>query len=333
MLRKPYLAFLGDAPSSVTAKTALGVRQWCPDDIVGQWSLPGCGIDLDLPEMTPGQARADGAASLLIGVAPRGGKLPESWRAHLVTAVEAGLDIVSGLHDRLSDIPELAEAAARTGRALHDVRHNDRSFAIASGRKRAGKRLLTVGTDCALGKKYTALAIAQAMQKRAMLADFRATGQTGIIIAGEGIAMDTVGADFLSGAAEALTPDAADDHWDIIEGQGSLFHPAYAPVTLGLVHGSQPDAIILCHDPARAAVTGFPDYPLPSLAEAAKAYVCAARLTNPAARIVAVSLNTLELSDEAARQAASDAETELGVPCFDPLRFGIDAAIDAIAAL
>ena len=151
--------------------------------------------------------------------------------------------------------------------------------------------LFRSGTDCALGKKYTALALTAALRERGVDADFRATGQTGIMIAGSGIPMDAVVADFSAGAAECLSPDAAPDHWDLVEGQGSLFHPAYAGVTLGLVHGSQPDAMVLCHDPVRKHVFGYPDFPLPSLKQAIGYYEQAARLTNPASRVVAISLD------------------------------------------
>lgn len=330
MIIKPYLAFLGDASSSITAKTALGVQQWSPGDLVGQWRLPGCAVDLGLDELGLEQAYAIGARSVLIGVAPRGGKLPTQWVPHLERALAAGLDIVSGLHDQLNEIPDLRTTALRLGRRLHDVRQNDRLFPLATARKRSGKRLLTVGTDCALGKKYTAIALARILSERGVAATFRATGQTGILIAGQGIAMDTVVADFLTGAAEALTPDAHPAHWDVIEGQGSLFHPAYAPVTLGLVHGSQPDAMVLCHDPTRTAITGYPEYPLPTLTEALRAYECAARLTNPATRVVAVSLNTSALGEADAFSAAAAAEAELGLPCFDPLRFGLDKIFAAL---
>ena len=163
--------------------------------------------------------------------------------------------------------PGLTAAAARRGRRLIDVRMPPPNIPIATGRKRCGKRLLTVGTDCALGKKYTALALARAFAARGHAVDFRATGQTGILIAGGGMPMDAVVADFEAGAAEMLSPDAAPEHWDVIEGQGSLFHPAYAAVSLGLLHGSQPDVIVVCHDPARERVLGYPDYPLPGIAE------------------------------------------------------------------
>ncbi len=333
MIAKPYLLFLGDIDSPPNAKTAFGVRDWLPDETVGQWRLAGCTVDLDIPELSPRDAFARGARSLLIGVAPVGGQIPAHWHAALLEALEAGLDLVSGLHTRLTDIPALRDAAARNGRALHDVRHSDRAFPIASGRRRSGKRLLTVGTDCALGKKYTALSLARAMRACGLDADFRATGQTGIMIAGDGIAIDAVIADFVAGAAETLSPDAASTHWDVIEGQGSLFHPAYAGVTLGLLHGSQPDALVLCHDPLRLKVNMYPDFDLPPLPLALTRYVEAARLTNPAAQFVGISLNTSKLDAAARARALRQTEDETGLPAFDPMRPGLDGVLARLESL
>ncbi len=332
MIRKPYLLFVGDVATETYAKTAFGVRDWSPGDSIAQYRLDG-GIDLGLPDMSPRAAFEAGARSLLIGVAPIGGRLPEAWTPALVAAIEAGLDIVSGMHQRLGDIPAIADAAARHGRVLHDVRHSARAFPIATGRKRSGLRALTVGTDCALGKKYAALALTKAMRQRGVNATFRATGQTGIMIAGEGVAIDAVVADFIAGAAETLSPDAAPDHWDLIEGQGALFHPAYAGVTLGLIHGSQPDALILCHKPGRTHIESYPDFPIPPLEEAIRRYEEAARLTNPRARCVALALNTSRLPDDEALRAAADAAAALGLPVFDPMRFGVEQAVDAVLAV
>lgn len=329
-IRQPYLIFLGDVASASFAKTAFGVRDWLPDQVVGQQRLPGCTIDANLPDMDAASAVAAGARSLLIGVAPGGGRLPAHWIAPLEAALQAGLDIVSGLHDRLAGNSTLVAAAERHGRRLHDVRHSDREFPIGTGRKRSGKRLLTVGTDCALGKKYTALALAHALQARGIDADFRATGQTGIMIAGAGVAIDAVVADFIAGAAETLSPDAAPDHWDIIEGQGSIFHPAYAGVTLGLIHGSQADALVLCHDPSRRHINMYPDYAVPTLERAVALHLDLARLTNPRTVFVGLSLNTSTLPLEAAQRIAAEAGQRLGLPCFDPLRFGIEAVGDRL---
>jgi uncharacterized NAD-dependent epimerase/dehydratase family protein len=237
------------------------------------------------------------------------------------------------LHQRLSEIPELAQCAAKLQRQIHDVRHSDAQFSVATGERRAGRRLLTVGTDCALGKKYTALAIAKAMAARGRRCDFRATGQTGILISGRGIAVDAVVADFIAGAAEALSPANAPDHWDLIEGQGSLFHPAYAGVTLGLLHGSQPDALVLCHDPTRSSLIGFPHVPVISLDHALNAYVSAARLTNPQARFVGISLNTSKMSAASAERALDTTSQWLGLPCVDPIRTGVVPIVNALEEL
>jgi uncharacterized NAD-dependent epimerase/dehydratase family protein len=187
-----------------------------------------------------------------------------------------------------------------------------------------------VGTDCCVGKKYSALSLHKALQERGIAATFRATGQTGILIAGGGIPMDAVVSDFLSGAAETLTPDAASDHWDVIEGQGSLFHPAYAAVTLGLLHGSQPDAMVLCHGSGRTVIDEYEDFPVPDLRECVTQYEQAARVTNRQSSIVGISLNTQGLSDTEALSACRDASTLTGLPCVDPMRHELDSILDAL---
>jgi uncharacterized NAD-dependent epimerase/dehydratase family protein len=246
--------------------------------------------------------------------------------------LDAGLDIVSGMHTRLESHPALAAAATRSGARLVNVRHSDRPLPTGTGRKRSGLRVLTVGTDCALGKKYTALALTKALHARGAKASFRATGQTGIMIAGEGIAIDAVVADFIAGAAEQLSPDNAADHWDVIEGQGALFHPAYAGVTLGLLHGSQPDALVLCHDPSRTTIEDYPHIPLPSLPEAIRRYVEAAQLTNPAVRCVGVAVNSSTLDDSAWAHYRQAVAGELGLPVCDPMRGGVDAIARSLLA-
>jgi uncharacterized NAD-dependent epimerase/dehydratase family protein len=331
-IRKPYLLFLGDVKEEAFAKTAFGLADWCPDDCVAQWNLPDVGVRLPLPEMSPREAAAAGAKSMVVAVAPIGGDIPPHWRHSLVMALESGLDLVSGLHVRLAEIPEVRDAAARCGRALHDVRHPRRRFSVATGRRRTGKRLLTVGTDCAVGKKYAALAIATEMRARGKAANFRATGQTGIMIAGEGIAIDAVVADFISGAAEALSPDNDHAHWDIIEGQGSLFHPAYAGVTLGLIHGSQADALVLCHDGARRFINGFADYPIVSVETAIPRLLDVARLTNPAARFVGVCLNSSKLPPHERIAVMAEIEERTELPCCDPILDGVARIVDLLGA-
>ena len=324
-LRKPYLLYLGDVQNPIDAKTAFGLRDWCPEDVVGEWSLPSSTVTLDLPRLTPSEAAGRGAGSLVIGIAPFGGALPEAWLDDLVAALDAGLDVVSGLHTRLTLIPRLVAAAGRHGAALVDVRHPTRAFPAASGRKRGGKRVLTVGTDCALGKKYAALALTRALRRLGCDATFRATGQTGLLIAGEWIVIDAVVADFVAGAAEVLSPDNAPDHWDVIEGQGSLFHPAYAGVTLGLLHGSQPDAFVLCHDPRRLELDGYPGFAVPPLDEAIRRYVEAGRLTNPRVRCAGISVNSSGLDEATWAAYATQVSAELRLPVADPMRGGVDA--------
>ena len=321
-LPHPYLLFLGDVTEPTFAKTAFGLRDWARERCVGEWSCSDRAVTLGLPRLSPAQARASGARSMVIGVANIGGRIVDSWMPHLLGALEAGLDLVSGMHARLADTPALKAAAERHERRLIDVRTPPQNIPIASGRKRTGKRLLTVGTDCALGKKYTALTIARALKMRGVDADFRATGQTGIMIAGAGMPMDAVVADFVAGAAEVLSPDAAADHWDVIEGQGSLFHPSYAGVSLGLLHGSQPDVIVVCHEPGRRHLIGHPESAVPSVEETIELNLAMGRRTNPAIRCGGVSLNTSQMEEDEARRVIEREGERVGLPVADPVRGG-----------
>lgn len=334
VLPQPYLLFLGDTTEPSYAKTAFGLAHWAEDQCVGEFTIPGATVTTGLPSFTPKQAKEAGARSLVIGVANQGGVISRNWIAALTEALDAGLDIISGLHVRLASIPELEEAAARNGRRLIDIRNPPADLPVGTGRKRSGKRLLTVGTDCALGKKYTALALHRAFTERGVDADFRATGQTGIMIAGRGIPMDAVISDFEAGAAEVLSPDAEEDHWDLIEGQGSIFNPSYAAVSLGLLHGSQPDIFIVCHDPTRKTILGLEGYDVPSVEEVIDMTVRLGSRTNPAIRCAGVSLNTSSFEEPQAK-ALMQAESErLGLPVADPVRGGaaFDALVDACLA-
>lgn len=321
-LPEPYLLFLGDTAEPSFGKTALGLADWAGDRCVGELALDGCGFTTGLPPMTVSEARAAGARALVIGVANQGGVIGAAWIPTLVAAMAAGLDIVSGLHARLADVPALAEAARLHGRRLIDVRTPPAEIPVATGRKRSGKRLLTVGTDCALGKKYTALALHRAFTARGLDADFRATGQTGILIAGGGMPMDAVVSDFEAGAAEMLSPDASPGHWDVIEGQGSLFNPAYAAVSLGLLHGSQPDVFVVCHDPSRTMLLGFDGYAMPAIEEVIDMTIALGRRTNPAIRCGGISLNTSRYDTAAADALLAHESERLGLPAADPIRGG-----------
>lgn len=319
----PYLLFLGNTTEPGYAKTAYGLRDWAPERCLGEFFCEGATVSTGLRFMTPAEAAAKGARSMVIGVANAGGVIPEAWLGSLLQAMEAGLDIISGMHVRLADIPRLRNAANALGRRLIDIRQPPAAIGVASGRPRSGKRLLTVGTDCALGKKYTALALARAFGKRGIYAEFRATGQTGIMIAGNGIPMDAVVADFAAGAAEMLSPDAAEAHWDVIEGQGSLFHPAYAGVSLALLHGSQPNVVVVCHQPGRERVLGHPAYALPTVEDTIALALQLGRRTQPAIRCGGVSFNTAHLDERAALQLMAAESERLGCPVADPMRGGV----------
>jgi uncharacterized NAD-dependent epimerase/dehydratase family protein len=334
-LPQPYLLFLGDVTSVRHAKTAFGLRDWARERCVGEYALPASTVTTDLPRLTPAQANAQGAQSLVIGVAPPGGVIAAAWVPALVEALEAGLDLLSGMHTRLESVPELQTAAARLSRRLINVRQPRSGFPVGTGRKRTGKRLLTVGTDCALGKKYTALSLTREFKKRGVDTDFRATGQTGILIAGGGIPIDSVVSDFVAGAAETLSPDAPPTHWDVVEGQGSVFHPSYAGVSLGLLHGTQPDVIVMCHEIGRDRVLGLEDYATPSIPEAIELTLTLARRTNPKVRCAGVSINTAQLSEARSRTVLTEYSKVLDLPVADPLRIGteLDRLVDACLVL
>ena len=327
-LPQPYLLFLGDITDAEYAKTAFGLRDWARERCVGEYACAGTTVTTGLPFLTPAEAAAKGARALVIGVANEGGFIADAWMPALLNALEAGLDIISGMHTRLADIAPLDTMAARNGRRLIDVRRPPANIPIATGRKRTGKRLLTTGTDCAVGKKYTALAITKALMARGIAADFRATGQTGILIAGQGIPIDAVVADFAAGAAEMLSPDAADDHWDIIEGQGSLLHPAYSGVSLALLHGSQPDVVVICHEAGRDRILGVPGYSLPTVDEMMELALRLGRRTNPSIRCAGVSLNTAHLDADSAERLLAQESERLRLAVADPMRG--DAAFERL---
>lgn len=326
-LNAPYLILIGSMSDPTYAKTGFGIVHWRPDLVAGQLRFPGCTLDLGVPDMTVAEAVKAGVRSLVIGVAPIGGVVPDHWWDTIVEAAQAGLDIVCGLHFRLADFPAVAAAAASSGARLIDVRNPPKNLPVGTGIKRSGKRVLMVGTDCAIGKKYTALALDKAMRAAGMKSTFRATGQTGIMLAGEGLPIDAVVADFISGAAEAISPDNDADHWDVIEGQGSLFHPGYSGVSLGLLHGSQPDALVLCHDATRTAVSGWEHYPLPSVREAIDMHVAMGRRTNPAIRCVGISVNTSKLAADQRVDYLQGLSADTGLPCIDPIIDGCQAIV------
>jgi uncharacterized NAD-dependent epimerase/dehydratase family protein len=329
-IRQPYLLFLGDVQDRLAAKTAQGIVDWRRDWCLGQLRMAGCVADAGLPDMTVTEAAAAGARTLVIGVVNAGGILPEQWTPVIIEALASGLDVASGLHMKLAERPAVADAARRYGRRLFDVRHSGERFDVGTGVKRSGMRLLSVGTDCNIGKKYTVLALEREMRARGFDADYRATGQTGVFISGRGVAIDAVVADFVAGAVEWLSPAAGPHHWDLIEGQGSLFHPSFAAVTLGLLHGAQPDAFVVCHEPSRTAMRGV-SHPTPAIAQVIDLTVRCGALTNPGIRPVGISINTSALDEAAARDYLRQLEREHELPATDPMRFGAGPIIDRIA--
>ena len=325
----PYLLFLGDAHDQLAAKTAQGIVDWRKDWCLGQLRLDGCQADVGLEDRSIADAVAAGAKTMVVGVANAGGVLPDHWIDSIVSALDAGLDVATGLHIRLSDIARVRDAAEINGRQLFDARFSERNFGTGKGHKRTGRRLLTVGTDCSCGKKYAALALEREMRSRGMDADFRATGQTGIFISGRGISIDAVVADFISGAAEWVSPDAHPNHWDVIEGQGSLFHPSFAGVTLGLLHGSQPDAFVVCHEPTRTKMRGV-EHALPSIAQVIERVHENGSLTNPDIQCVGIAVNTAALDDEAMDRCLKEISDQHGLPAADPVRTGVTPLIDEL---
>ncbi len=321
-LPAPYLLFLGDVTDPAHAKTAFGLRDWAAEKCIGELALPAAAVITGLPRLSPSAAAEAGARSLVIGVANAGGWIAASWIPALLESLEAGLDIISGMHSRLVDQDVIRERAERLGRRLIDVRSPPADIPVATGAERSGRRLLTVGTDCALGKKYTALAIARGFAQRGEDVDFRASGQTGIMIAGSGIPMDAVISDFAAGAAEMLSPAAGEKHWDVIEGQGSLFHPAYAGVSLALLHGSQPDVIVACHDAGRTKLLGNDRFRLPSIQEVIELNIRLGARTNPAIRCGGVTINTSALRKDVASELLDREAQRLGLPVADPMRGG-----------
>ncbi|MDH3620616.1 MAG: DUF1611 domain-containing protein [Gammaproteobacteria bacterium] len=323
-LEPPFLLYLGDVADDDHAKTGFGIAYWRPEHCLGQMCLPDCPVDLGLSEMSVADAVDAGVRTAIIGVAPVGGQIPDSWLPQLIELARAGIDIASGMHSKLRSMPDLVAAAYKGGSTLTDVRVPPGGIPVGQGKPRSGKRVLTIGTDCAVGKKYSALALHRELERRDIKATFRATGQTGIMIAGEGIPIDAVVSDFISGAAEVLSPDNDDDHWDVIEGQGSLLNPSYSGVTLGLLHGSQPDAIIMCHDATRTeTLEVFGDYPIPELDEVIDDTLRLARRTRAGCFCAGVSVNTASMTESERDTYLGRLQDHLGLPCVDPVATGM----------
>ncbi|GAB3530294.1 N-acetyltransferase DgcN [Photobacterium alginatilyticum] len=330
---QPYLLFLGDVTDPLSAKTAKGILQWRPQMCTGQFRLTEETVSLDITDLSLAEAKERGAKTLVIGTANAGGFIPQSWLATLQEAIELGFNIASGMHQRLSNFPALSNAANIHGCQLYDIRHYDQPLNVGTGKPRQGKRLLTVGTDCSVGKMYTSLALENEMNRQGLTAKFRATGQTGILISGTGIAVDAVVADFISGAAEAISTEFTEHDWDVIEGQGSLLNPSFAGVSLGLLHGSQPDALVLCHEIGRAHIRHLPHMGVPTIESTLEANRVAAKLTNPNAEFVGICLNTSAIDECDALALCRQWERQYKLPVTDPVRFGVSTIVDKLHSI
>jgi uncharacterized NAD-dependent epimerase/dehydratase family protein len=329
-----------------TSKTANSVIRYQPDRVVavldrvtaGKTAQEVLGFGGAIPVVgTIDEALALKPNAVLIGIAPMGGRLPADWRMWLADALDAGCDIVSGLHTFLNDDPLLAERARANGRTITDIRRPPADLPVGDGAARLTEayRVLTVGTDCNVGKMTAQLQLVQGLKDAGLRTRFVATGQTGIMIEGWGIGVDAVVADFIAGATERITLKGAEDaDVVLIEGQGSINHPGYSGVTLGLIHGCCPDAMILCHQPSRTHIGDYRDHawlPIPPLADYVKLYEMMAGAVHPG-KVIGIALNTYDLNEAAARAACEAAAKETGLPATDPVRFGTGPLVEAVVA-
>jgi uncharacterized NAD-dependent epimerase/dehydratase family protein len=318
-------------------KTARGVIQYGPHPVVAMLdstrageSYRGIPIVTTVDEALPFQP-----TTALVGVATQGGRFPPAWRELLRACISSGLDVENGLHEFLAEDEELSELARRHGVELRDLRRPPADLSVPTGEnlRLDAKVVLTVGSDCAIGKKTVAVELDREAGRRGLPSVFVPTGQTGIAIAGWGIAIDAVVSDFLAGAAERLVVEGAARGGELlfVEGQGSLVHPAYAGVTLGLVHGAAPHAYVLCHKAGATVIEGYPDHPLPPLGDLVDLYERASLPIRPA-QVAAIALNTAHLDEPAARAAVEEVASDTGLPADDPVRFGAGSLLDAVLA-
>ena len=337
-LKPPYLFYIGSAIDIEMIKMTTSSALFTPDNCVGVMSEPSCTLQV------PGTTRMDiktaieqGTKSFVLGTVNAGGIIPKEWNKAIKEAITSGLDIVNGMHTPLESIhldgsSTFGDLASHYNVNIHNIRlSSDQSLSVEKGTPRADKRLLSVGTDCSIGKMFSSLILTQSLKQVDIPAQFIATGQCGILIAdGHGIAIDAVPSDFISGSIESLTP-SKDNAFYLIEGQGSLFHPAFSGVTLGLLHGAQADYFIVCHEPNRSKMRDT-EFLLPTLEETLELTLQLGRRTNPNIQCVGICLNTSRLTETEAQQACDDYK-HLNVPVTDPYRFGITPITDHITSL
>jgi uncharacterized NAD-dependent epimerase/dehydratase family protein len=339
-----YLIVADGEFGPMTSKTANAIVRYQPDRVVavmdrrlaGRTVQDVLGFGGAIPVVASvREGFARGANSVLIGIAPVGGRLPDEWRAWLAEALEAGCDLVSGLHTFLADDPVLAAKAKARGRRILDLRRPPADLPIAAGRVKEldAYVVLTVGTDCNVGKMTAQLQIVGELNRRGVRTRFVATGQTGIMLEGWGIAVDAVIADFIAGAAERITLEGAvEADVVLVEGQGSINHPGYSGVTLGLLHGSCPDGLLLCHQASREYIGDYREEAwlrIPPLAEYVRIYEAIGSMVHPT-RVLGICLNTFDLSEADARRACEAAARETGLPATDPVRFDPSPLVDAV---
>ena len=338
-----YLVLAEGKFGSFSSKTANACIRYSPERVVAVLDSTNAGRTVQevlgfggaipiVGSLAEGLRRKPNA--LLIGIAPQGGQLPTEWRPVIRGALEAGLDVWSGLHAFVGDDPEFARVALQRGATIRDLRKPPKDLPVATGRAREVRStiVLTVGSDCNIGKMTAALQVRDGLREQGIRVAFAGTGQTGILVEGWGIAVDAVVADFVAGAAEQLVLEASRDaELVLVEGQGSIIHPGYSGVTYGLIHGSLPHAMVMCAQPSRTTIRNNPWVPIPPLAELVRLHETIVAPLRPAP-VIAVALNTFDLSDEEARAAIARATEETGLPATDPVRYDPAPIVEAIAA-
>ncbi len=331
--------FFGD----LEAKTASGLIMYKPDEVVAVidstkagrsvQQILGFGGEIPIVSNLPNSLKY-GPNALLIGIAPRGGKLPSEWRQVIKQALENRLDVISGLHDMLNEDPEFSMLALLKGTKIHDLREAKKYNKVATGdpSRIKAKVVLTVGTDCKVGKMITSIEIAKESKKHGWNSHFVATGQSGMVIAGEGVPIDSIIGDFMSGAIEEFLSEKS-SFYDLlsVEGQGTILHPGYSGVSLALIHGSLPDAMVLCHFPGREKIKNY-QVKIPPLPEVIELHEQIARPIKPS-RVIGISLNTQELTEKEAKEEIKRTEQQTGLPTVDPVRFGCQKLIQALEFL
>ncbi len=324
-----------------TAKTAICLLRYCPNEVVavldremaGKTCQEVFGLGGNIPIIATVREAPPGANMLTIGIAPPGGKLPDSWRSTILEALEAGMHVMSGLHDFLSEDREFSAVAQRRRVQLIDVRKNDeRDVACRRGIRHQCLRIHTVANDCSSGKMVTAVEVTRGLQRQGVDAKFVATGQTGIMVEGDGCPVDRVICDFLNGAAEKLVLRNQHHEVLVIEGQGSLYDPRYSAVTLGLLHGCMPDGLIVCYEMGRTHIRGMPEFPLPPLQELIDYYERTANIMHPC-RVIGVAVNGHCYSDAEVSEECARVEKEFGLPACDVIRHGPDKLVAAVLDL